>query len=168
TYYIIESGAAEVWRAPPGERARRVGALGPGQAFGEEALLTDQPRAATVVMTLPGRVWTLDRGDFDQLVRPPLLHEIDPAQALSRVEAGARWLDCRWDIERRDGGMPGAALVPLPDLRARMSELDRDATWICYCSNGRRGSCAAFLLRQSGFDALSLAGGLREWPFAVG
>lgn len=60
--YIVE-GTAAVRR-----NGRVVARLGPGQYFGELALLDDQPRSATVVSTSPMRLLVLDRARFDALL----------------------------------------------------------------------------------------------------
>jgi CRP-like cAMP-binding protein/Zn-dependent protease len=62
-FYVIGSGHAEV---------RQDGApirdLGPGDHFGEIALLEDVPRTASVIAKTPLRVFRLDRAGFDRVV----------------------------------------------------------------------------------------------------
>jgi MFS family permease len=58
-YYLVEAGEAEV--SVDGRVASR---LGPGEGFGEIALLRDIPRTATVTATSEVRLRALDRDDF--------------------------------------------------------------------------------------------------------
>ena len=58
-FYIIERGVFGVRR---GDDVRAE--LGPGNFFGEVALLLDVPRNATVEARTAGEVWTLERADF--------------------------------------------------------------------------------------------------------
>jgi len=58
-YYIVQSGRCEVWI--DGEKAAEVG---PGEGFGEIALLRDVPRTATVKAVEGTRLLALDRDDF--------------------------------------------------------------------------------------------------------
>jgi len=62
-FYAIGSGHVDVVR--DGER---IADLGPGEHFGEVALLTDEPRNATVVAHTPLRVFSLDRDGFAEVV----------------------------------------------------------------------------------------------------
>jgi len=65
---VVLQGEVEVWRAdPPDAPPQRLATLGPGQVFGEIALMTDQPATATVVT--PGGVTALElqREAFDAL-----------------------------------------------------------------------------------------------------
>jgi putative peptide zinc metalloprotease protein len=62
-FYVIASGHAEVLRSEG-----RVADLGPGEFFGEIALLEDVPRTASVIARTPLRVFRLDREGFDGLV----------------------------------------------------------------------------------------------------
>jgi MFS family permease len=60
-FYVVESGRAEVVRG-----GRVIGTLGPGEGFGEIALLNDEPRTATIRADTdsPLRVGILERGAY--------------------------------------------------------------------------------------------------------
>lgn len=59
-FFVIVNGRARVTR-----RGRKVGELGPGDFFGELALLIDADRNATVTALTPMEAIVLSRGDFD-------------------------------------------------------------------------------------------------------
>lgn len=73
--YVIAAGRFGVWITPArGGQARRVRALGPGDCFGEIAVLTDQPRSATVRCEESGALLGLNRARFlDLLQREPAI-----------------------------------------------------------------------------------------------
>jgi CRP-like cAMP-binding protein len=51
--------------------------LGPGDFFGEVALLLDEPRNATVTARTAGELWTLERADFiEALTGTPQSHGV--------------------------------------------------------------------------------------------
>jgi anion transporter len=83
--YILRSGTAE--RRVAGAR---IGVLTPPELFGELALLTDEPRSASVVAVTPLRLWVLPRARFSPLLRsdPELLLRL--SASISRQLAGAR------------------------------------------------------------------------------
>lgn len=58
-FFVLESGAAEVERD-----GKLVSTLGPGNFFGEIALIDDGPRTATVVARTPIRCLVLEPRDF--------------------------------------------------------------------------------------------------------
>jgi CRP-like cAMP-binding protein len=64
-YYVIREGQAVV-TLPDG---RQIRTLGPGECFGDLALLFGRPRSATVTASGPLVVASLDRADFAALVR---------------------------------------------------------------------------------------------------
>jgi len=66
-FYIVREGQVDVLSRENG-RSRRVTTLGPGEYFGEIALLRDQPRMATVRGRREGSVWRLERPDFRDLL----------------------------------------------------------------------------------------------------
>lgn len=159
-YYIIESGEAAVERRGRDGITYIVAELGPGMAFGEEALVSGAHRNATVVMRSAGVLQRLAQSDFDELLRAPLLRRLAYPEAAARVASGAaRWLDVRHEIEYRHVHVPGALSCPLHALRQHADALDRQLEYICYCRSGRRSSAAAFLLAQRGFHAAVLHNG---------
>ncbi|HET9652237.1 MAG TPA: mechanosensitive ion channel family protein [Usitatibacter sp.] len=78
--YLVISGAAEVWREGAGGR-QLVSVLEPGSVFGEMALMTGEPRRATVVARSDVVCYRLDKAGFETVLqaRP------DVAEAISRV-----------------------------------------------------------------------------------
>ena len=80
-FYLIGHGAFEVL-----VDGRPQVRLGRGDFFGERALLQAVPRAATVVATQPGRVFALERAQFDSLLASDLA-------ARARVEAALAYRD---------------------------------------------------------------------------
>ena len=159
-YYLVESGRCVVSKQVGGV-AMEVAELKPGNAFGEEALVSESPRGASVSMKTDGVLLRLAKPDFVELLQAPLLRPIKRDAAEARVAIGrARWLDVRYPAEFTEDGLPGALNVPLNEIRAAFSLIDRSMEYIVYCQSGRRSSAAAFLLAQNGIDALWLQGGL--------
>jgi SulP family sulfate permease len=168
-YYIILSGEAEVWLTDPfTDETSFIRVLGDGDAFGEESLLQNGYRTASVKMTTPGRLLALGKADFDELLKPVMSQEISAEAAKSMLDQGAaRLLDCRFDMEFEESRIPGAKLVPLDRLRQDVTTIDPDFAYIVYCRSGRRSKAAAFLMKERGIKAFSLAGGIKEWPYSV-
>jgi rhodanese-related sulfurtransferase len=159
-YYLIEQGRCRVTCEVEG-RTVELATLKAGDAFGEEALVSDFPRNATVTMDSDGVLLVLSKADFNALLREPLLQRCPAAEALHRVQRGAIWLDVRFSAEHQHDGLPRAINVPLNELRSAISRLDKSSEYIVYCQTGRRSAAAAFLLSQRGFNVALLEGGLR-------
>lgn len=162
-FYVVESGQAEVVR-----RGSAVARLGAGASFGEEALLQEVARNATVRMVSDGRLLRLAKSDFDRLLRPELVEVIAAGDLRRLLERhSAELIDCRneqeWDLWR----LPLARLMPLEQLRERARGLDRSRRYVVYCRTGRRAVAAAFLLRQMGIEAQALEGGISAWPYEI-
>lgn len=170
SYYVILEGEAEVWVADPSSGVSNlVNRLADGDSFGEEALLAECGRRATVTMATPGRLLVLSKADFDALLRPPMVEEVDAAAARDMVARGvAKLLDCRHPAEHEGSRIKGALSMPLDSLRHDgVFALNPDAKYIVYCDTGRRSRAAVFLLHERGIHALSLTGGLTHWPYEV-
>jgi CRP-like cAMP-binding protein len=65
--FVVVEGAVEIIRATP-QGPYVLNTLGPGDAFGELALIDDFPRSATARVATPGRLLILYKSDFDALI----------------------------------------------------------------------------------------------------
>lgn len=163
-FYIVRDGRCEVTRTSKGRaEGIRLAELGPGDGFGEEALISDNPRNATVRMTVDGTVMRLSKADFHELLNEPLQQWVDFEEAVERVSKGARWLDVRLPPEFQAGHIKGARNLPLVFLRMKARQLE-DVEYIVYCDTGSRSSAGAYLLTERGFAARVLRGGLDQVP----
>jgi rhodanese-related sulfurtransferase len=167
-FYVIEEGEAEVWELGLyDDEPRKVNALAAGEAFGEDGLVMEGSRTATVVMTKPGTLLTMSKRDFDQLIKTQMVDWVDSGTARSLLEGGYRLLDVRYEEEYEEAYIPGATLIPLPELRRRYQELDPSIAYVAYCKGGKRSAVACLLLKQRSFEAVSLAGGIMDWPHEI-
>jgi len=157
-YYIIEEGTAEVRRTISEGRAVHLADLGPGEAFGEEALIANAPRNATVTMRSDGRLKRLHRDDFNELILRSLLHPLSRAQ----VERGAAWIDVRSPEEYAVDSFKDALNVPLTVLRVQCRRLDRDRPYVVCSDDPNQSAVGAFLLAERGFDVSYLGEAMHE------
>lgn len=164
-YYIIDSGLALVTRDIPGQSEPiELATLSDSDSFGEEALISDVPRSASVTMVSNGRLLRLSKSDFVELLEEPMLSWLDLNGLFDRLEEHANCLDVRLHSEYKEGHLPTAINIPLHELRSNLDKLDQEQEYICYCSTGRRSSAAAFLLKQRGYNVSVLKGGLQVVP----
>jgi CRP-like cAMP-binding protein len=153
-FYLIKRGTAEVVRkASPDSVPAHLADIGPGDGFGEEALIANARRNATVTMTSDGELLKVQREDFNTLIRDPLLKDVSLDEAGRFVSDGARWIDARYAEQFAAGAMPDAISVPLPLLRRRCRELDPANLYIVYSDDASASAAAAFLLSARGLDA---------------
>lgn len=68
-------------------------------------------------------------------------------------------LDVRSEQEYNAGHVPGATLIPLPELRARLEEIPHHRRVAVYCGVGRRAHLATRILRENGIEASNVSGG---------
>ena len=72
-------------------------------------------------------------------------------------------LDVREDFEWTEGHIEGALHIPLAQLPSRFGELDAVRRVLAVCHVGQRSAMASAFLRERGFDAHNLEGGLDAW-----
>jgi anion transporter len=68
SFYIIQSGAVQVILESGGGRRESIAVMGPQDSFGEMALLSGEPRSATIITIKDTTVWMLSREAFNELI----------------------------------------------------------------------------------------------------
>lgn len=160
-FYVIVSGKCTVARETPLNREGiKLAELGAGDTFGEEALIAEAKRNATITMVTDGVLMRLAKQDFRELMNEPLLQWVTSEQARDIVARGGKWLDVRLPSEHQNLSVEGSLNIPLYFIRLKLSTLDRGTPYIVYCDTGRRSSAAAYILVERGYDAYVLKGGL--------
>ena len=77
-------------------------------------------------------------------------------------------LDVRQPGEYEEGHLPGAKLIPLPELGDSLELLDLDRPTVVYCAVGGRSRTAAQFLLNRGFrNVLVLEGGIDAWEEGI-
>ena len=115
-----------------------------------QTALPDEPTWAALVWTFAG------------------LWEIEP-QALEDAGPQVQIVDVREPGEFTGplGHIGGAALMPMAELQARLSELDHTRPVVTVCRSGTRSAQAAVLLGKAGLTQVAnLAGGMLRWRAA--
>jgi rhodanese-related sulfurtransferase/rubrerythrin len=90
---------------------------------------------------------------------------VEARQYLQRMAGDAfTLLDVRQPSEYEAEHLPGAKLIPLPELGSRLPELSPDKPTVVYCAIGGRSRVAAQVLAAKGFkEVLNLSGGIKAW-----
>ncbi len=160
-FYVMIEGRCIVTREQPNQKPVKLAELETGSCFGEEALISDAKRNATITMLTRGKLMKLSRDDFRNLLNDPLARKLSFAQAEEMVKSGkAQWLDVRLPTEFQQHNLPGSINAPLYMLRMKLASLDAKISYIACCDTGRRSSVAVFVLTQKGYDAYVLDKGI--------
>jgi len=97
----------------------------------------------------------------------PLPADISVAEAAAKRDAGAFILDVRQPAEWNAAHIPGATLIPLDQLEARMNEVPKDREVVVVCHSGNRSKQGRDILKNAGFTQVtSMSGGLTQWTAA--
>lgn len=96
------------------------------------------------------------------MMEPTPLPEVDVA-TLAGAPADAYVLDVRQPEEYEAAHVPGAVLVPLDQLAARLDEVPKDRHLFVICKSGGRSAAAVEALTGAGYDATNVAGGTMAW-----
>lgn len=160
-FYVLTRGKCLVTRETPlNKEGIKLADLAVGDTFGEEALISDAKRNATVTMTSDGSVMRLGKDDFNRLLNEPMLEWVSMEQAEAIIKEGGQWLDVRLPSEFENHSVPGAINIPLYFIRLKINTLDPGTKYVLCCDTGRRSSAGAYILSERGFQAHVLKGGI--------
>ena len=164
--YFIKEGEARVDRyfESDGTR-RRLAKLSPGRCFGEDALIHQTVRNATVTMITDGVLLWLEKANFLSLLRDIQVPEAswqwaDYDESTPHESRTDVLIDVRSELEYSRGHLPGAINLPLNLLRLKSRLLAPHKNYRVYCNSGRRSRTAVYLLQQLGISVTAITDGL--------
>ena len=160
-FYVLTRGKCLVTRETPlNKEGIKLAELGVGDTFGEEALISDAKRNATVTMVSDGSVMRLGKEDFKRLLNEPMLDWVSRSEAEDIVRNDGQWLDVRLPSEFENQHLDGAINIPLYFIRLKINTLDPKKKYVVCCDTGRRSSAGAYILSERGYQAYVLRGGI--------
>lgn len=146
------------------------------QGIGEKGI---DKRIDSLATAIKGQLKVADLPELEFTYAPPFGVAKDPVNMLGYVALnvmeghsemvqwydlqgllaeGRQLLDVRGPEEYATGHIKGGVNLPLPELRQRLSELDKEQSYIVSCASGQRSYIAERLLKQSGFKVKNLDG----------
>ena len=160
-FYVLTRGRCLVTRETPlNKDGIKLAELKVGDTFGEEALISDAKRNATVTMSTDGSVMRLGKEDFKRLLNEPMLDWVSVSAGEEIVKNGGQWLDVRLPSEFEHHHKEGALNIPLYFIRLKINTLDHKMKYVVCCDTGRRSSAGAYILSERGYHAYVLKGGI--------
>ncbi|HSB98234.1 MAG TPA: cyclic nucleotide-binding domain-containing protein, partial [Spongiibacteraceae bacterium] len=118
--YFIKEGSVSVYRAADEKsKSDLVAELGIGRCFGEDALVNDAPRNATVMMRENGVLMRLDKQDFYLLLKSPPVRSLSFSELEQELSAGAVPIDVRSGEEYERAHAAAALNMPLTILKLK-------------------------------------------------
>jgi rhodanese-related sulfurtransferase/rubrerythrin len=107
---------------------------------------------------------------WKQFFTPVKSIQVDQARQVMNTKSSGELtiLDVRQPNEYEAGHIPGAKLIPLPDITVRLDEIDSKKATMVYCAIGGRSRVAAQMLAGKGFsNVYNLSGGFKAWKGAA-
>lgn len=158
-FYVIKNGRAIVTQTE-GDQEKTLAALQEGACFGEDALIAESVRNATVTMASNGSLMVLEKEDFDGLLKKPIIKSITLDELHTQMDEGDTGtviIDVRHPLEFRHDHLKGSDNIPLNTLREKLKTMSPDFQYVISCDAGRRSEVAAYIMTESGFNAVCLS-----------
>ena len=162
-YYIVKSGRVAVIRKKDDKKPELIAELKSGAGFGEEAIIREQARNATVQAIDETTVLVLDKATFDGILKKSFVVNAFPEEIPEDERDKYIFIDARIPPEYEEEHIAGAINIPIEVLRDKFRELNKLKKYYTYCTNDSRGMTAAFLMKSMGYDVQALRGGLSAW-----
>lgn len=157
--YFIKEGDAVVTRASSkNSESVFVANIGAGRCFGEDALVNETVRNATVTMKTDGVLMRLEKHDFIRLLKEPEVASVSWVKALE--QSNTMFIDVRTSDEYEQGHIAGAVNLPLNLLRLKTRLMAKEKDYLLYCDDSRRSRAATYLLSNLGFKVAVIDNGL--------
>ncbi len=86
-----------------------------------------------------------------------------PVEEALKPADNQKLIDVRNPEEVAGGTIPGASNIPLPLLRGKLGDLDKEKEYLIFCQVGLRGYLACRIMAQNGFKCRNLTGGYKTY-----
>jgi rhodanese-related sulfurtransferase len=160
-YYIIKKGKALISRKPsPSAKEIKLAQIGDLDSFGDDALISGEPRNVSVTALTDVSLFRLGKEQFLNLIKKAILKYVDFQDVRELVVKGATLIDVREPDEYKHCHLPLSMNVPFFSLRMHLKNLNRQQAVIVVCQNGKISEAAAFTLVRHKFNALILKDGI--------
>ncbi|VAW33895.1 hypothetical protein MNBD_GAMMA01-1279 [hydrothermal vent metagenome] len=158
--YVIVKGTVEVFKCIA-EGEELVATLGAGALFGENSLVSQEPRTASLRMKTNGVLMRMIGEKFSLLLKSHVVRWLTIDATYQMILAGAVLLDVREPDEFNNISFQDCLHIPMGKLRAERSDkLDKNIPIITCSNTGMRCASAAFLLATLGYNVHSMQGGI--------
>ena len=154
-FYIIKKGFAQVQTEQRGPFEGQTFNLTAGDYFGDEALVADTPRNASVVMTTDGLLGRLNKKAFTEIIKTQLVPLFEPDNEHNKSKV--RVLDVRFAAEYKQKHEKGSTNIPISHLRKKLTSLENSYLYVLTPADDKRSELGTYLMRQAGFNAYRLA-----------
>ena len=104
-----------------------------------------------------------DPVNFVGMIAENILSGLSRSVHFEDLPKDAFLLDVREEEEFAEGCVPGAVNIPMNSLRERHVELPHDRKIFVYCRSGVRSYVMERVLRQLGYDVVTVSGGILTW-----
>ncbi|MFT7559691.1 MAG: CRP-like cAMP-binding protein [Flavobacteriales bacterium] len=158
--YILTSGWADILKRRDDGSEQKIAEISTGRCFGEDALVNQSVRNASVRMGCDAVLKRLDKSDFLLLAKEPAAEEID-ASDLDVPDSEFILLDARTEEEYQQGHLAFSANIPLGLLAMKKRLLSPEKLYVMYCDTGRRSRAAAHFLGKEGYNVIAIKNGLQ-------
>lgn len=162
-YYIIKSGQCILTRKPnPRAKEITLAKLKACDSFGEDALISNQPRNVSITLLTPGRILRLKKDKFLTLIKEPVIRYFDSKSIKNALKQGGILIDLRSPDDYEKPHFPESKNIPFFSFRMQMHTFDTEFKAILVCEDGNTSEAGAFLLMREGFTAEVLRGGIKS------
>lgn len=159
--YFIKQGKATVTRQETNQESiEKIAEISYGRCFGEDALVYEKKRNASVTMLTDGLLMKMEKRDFLELLKEPAVATISAVDLEMLLSSSVVLLDVRTLEEFEKEHLNHSLHQPLGVLRSMLPLLNLHCEYVVYCDTGRRSKMAVYFLEQLGYRARALLGGL--------
>lgn len=155
--YVLKQGKALVTRTH-NHQTTTLAALNTGALFGEDSLISQLSRSASVTMSSDGVVMSLTKDDFNTLMKSPVLEYVKEDtldELMENSDVGVVVIDVRPLQEASTTPIRCSKQIPLSELRNRLPELHQDFLYVV--AGEGRAEAAAYILSEAGLDVRVLS-----------